>query len=40
LFIKIFLMKDEKKITIPEEQMAQLKERISLADKFLMVKQF
>lgn len=40
LFVKVFLMKDEKKISISEVQMKMLKERMRLADKFLMVKHF
>lgn len=40
LFMKVFLMKDEKKITISDDQMAKLKERMRLADKFLMVKHY
>jgi nucleolar MIF4G domain-containing protein 1 len=40
LFNKVFLMKDESKLNVSDEQMAKLKERIQLADKFLMVKHF
>lgn len=40
LFMKVFLMKDEKKINISEEQLLKLKTRMHLADKFLMVKHF
>lgn len=36
LFMKVFLIKDEKKINISDDQMANLKARIHLADKFLM----
>jgi nucleolar MIF4G domain-containing protein 1 len=40
LFLKVFLMKDEKKINISDVQMMKLKDRMLLADKFLMVKHF
>jgi nucleolar MIF4G domain-containing protein 1 len=40
LFMKVFLIKDEKKITISDDQMSKLKERMRLADKFLMVKHY
>lgn len=40
LFMKVFLMKDEKKINISDDQLLKLKSRMQLADKFLMVKHF
>lgn len=40
LFMKVFLMKDESKVNISENQLAKLKERMQLADKFLHVKHF
>lgn len=40
LFLKVFLMKDEQKINISEDQMAKLKSRMEQAEKFLMVKHF
>lgn len=40
LFLKVFLLKDEKKINISEEQWKKLKHRIHLADKILMIKQY
>jgi nucleolar MIF4G domain-containing protein 1 len=40
LFNKVFLMKDERKVNISEDELAMLKERIQLADKFLMVKHY
>lgn len=40
LFMKVFLMKDESKVNISENQMAKLKERMQIADKFLHVKHF
>ncbi|CAO1355628.1 unnamed protein product [Diamesa serratosioi] len=40
LFMKVFLMKDDKKINVSEEQLNMLKNRMQLADKFLMVKHF
>lgn len=40
LFLKVFVVKDEKKIKISDDQMAKLKERMQLADKFLLVKHF
>lgn len=40
LFMKVFLMKDDKKINVSEEQLSMLKNRMQLADKFLMVKHF
>lgn len=38
LFIKVFLMKDEKKIDISADHMKELRERMVLADKLLMLK--
>ena len=38
--MKVFLMKDDKKINVSEEQLSMLKNRMQLADKFLMVKHF
>lgn len=40
LFMKVFLIKDEKKINIPDEHMERLKERMLMVDKFLRVEHF
>jgi nucleolar MIF4G domain-containing protein 1 len=40
LFLKVFLLKDESKMKISDEQMSMLRSRLNLAEKFLAVKQF